>query len=42
VRAQLTETEIVEMTWLVAAENYFNLQADVLGIGSDNLFERHA
>lgn len=34
-----TETEIVELTWLNAAENYFNLQAAVLGIGSDELVE---
>jgi alkylhydroperoxidase family enzyme len=32
-----SETEIVELTWLNAAENYFNLQAGILGIGSDHL-----
>lgn len=37
VRAQFSETEIVELTWLNAAENYFDLQAAVLGIESDNL-----
>jgi alkylhydroperoxidase family enzyme len=37
VREQFSETEIVELTWLNAAENYFNLQAGILGIGSDNL-----
>ena len=36
-RAHFNETEIVELTWLNAAENYFNLQAAVLGIGSDGL-----
>jgi alkylhydroperoxidase family enzyme len=37
VRAHFTELEIVELTWLNAAENYFNLQAAVLGIESDGL-----
>jgi AhpD family alkylhydroperoxidase len=32
-----TETEIVELMWLNAVENYFNLQAHPLGIGSDGL-----
>jgi len=32
-----TETEIVELVWLNAVENYFNLQAHPLGIGSDGL-----
>ena len=36
VKTQFSETEIVELTWLNAAENYFNLQAAVLGIESDN------
>lgn len=36
-RERFNETEIVEITWLNAAENYFNLQAAVLGIGSDRL-----
>ncbi len=35
VRAHFKEDEIVELTWLNAAENYFNLQAAVLGIESD-------
>jgi alkylhydroperoxidase family enzyme len=37
VRAAFTENEIVELAWLNAAENYFNLQAAVLGIESDGL-----
>lgn len=37
VRERFNETEIVEITWLNAAENSFNLQAAVLGIGSDRL-----
>ena len=37
VRAKFTETEIVELAWVSAAENYFNLQAHPLGIGSDEL-----
>ncbi len=36
-REQFSEAEIVELVWLNAAENYFNLQAAVLGIGSDGL-----
>lgn len=36
-RQHFSETEIVELTWVNAAENYFNLQAHVLGIGSDEL-----
>lgn len=36
-RAHFTETEIVEVAWVNAAENYFNLQAHPLGIGSDEL-----
>lgn len=36
-RTHFTETEIVEITWVNAAENYFNLQAHPLGIGSDDL-----
>jgi alkylhydroperoxidase family enzyme len=36
-RAHFSEVEIVELTWLNAAENYFNLQAAVLGIESDGL-----
>lgn len=37
VRAAFTEVEIVELVWLNAAENYFNLQNSVLGIESDGL-----
>lgn len=37
VRAHFTKTEIVEISWVNAAENYFNLQAHPLGIGSDEL-----
>ena len=36
-REHFNETEIVELTWVNAAENYFNLQAAVLDIGSDEL-----
>jgi AhpD family alkylhydroperoxidase len=36
-RENFSETEIVELVWLNAAENYFNLQAAVLGIESDQL-----
>lgn len=36
-REHFTETEIVEIAWVNAAENYFNLQARPLGIGSDEL-----
>ena len=36
-REHFTETEIVELVWANAAENYFNLQAAVLGIESDGL-----
>ena len=36
-REHFDETEIVEPTWVNAAENYFNLQAAVLDIGSDEL-----
>ena len=34
-----SETELVEIVWLNASENYFNLQAAVLGIESDGLAE---
>lgn len=37
VRAHFTEPEIVELAWANAAENFFNLQARALGIGSDEL-----
>jgi AhpD family alkylhydroperoxidase len=40
VRAHFTGTEIVELTWVNAAENYFNLQAHTLGLGSDELLAR--
>lgn len=36
-RAHFDEREIVELTWLVALENYYNLLNRPLGIGSDNL-----
>jgi alkylhydroperoxidase family enzyme len=36
-RRHFGETEVVELAWLNAAENYFNLQAHALGIGSDEL-----
>lgn len=36
-RGHFSDTEVVEVTWLNAAENYFNLQAHVLEIGSDGL-----
>ena len=36
-RTHFNETEIVELTWANAVENYYNLQAAVLGIGSDEL-----
>jgi alkylhydroperoxidase family enzyme len=36
-RAHFDEREIVEITWLVALENYYNLLNRPLGIGSDNL-----
>jgi alkylhydroperoxidase family enzyme len=39
VRTHFTETEIVELAWVNAAENYFNLQAHPLGIGSDELLQ---
>jgi alkylhydroperoxidase family enzyme len=38
-RAHFSEREIVELTWLVALENYYNLLNRPLGIGSDNLCE---
>ena len=37
VRVQFTETEIVELAWINAAETYFNLWAHPLGIESDEL-----
>ena len=37
-RQHFSETEIVELMWLNAAENYFNLQAHPLGIDSDGLY----
>ena len=42
VKAQFSETEIVELTWLNAMENYYNLQAGVLGIESDELAQNVA
>jgi len=40
VRENVSDTEIVELVWLNAAENYFNLQAAVLGVESDQLAAR--
>src|SRR5207245_292144 len=37
VKKHFSEVEIVELVWLNASENYFNLQAAVLGIDSDGL-----
>jgi len=37
-RRHFSESEIVELLWLNAVENYFNLQAHPLGIGSDQLY----
>lgn len=42
VHKYFSEAEIIELTWLNAAENYFNLQAGVLGIESDGLAARVA
>ncbi|HLL81351.1 MAG TPA: carboxymuconolactone decarboxylase family protein [Longimicrobium sp.] len=39
-RAHFSETEIVELVWANAAENYFNLQATVLGFESEGLAAR--
>jgi AhpD family alkylhydroperoxidase len=36
-RPHFDERKIVELTWLVAMENYYNLLNRPLGIGSDNL-----
>lgn len=38
-RSHFNEREIVELTWLIAMENYYNLLNRPLGIGSDNLCE---
>lgn len=38
-RAHFGEREIVEITWLVALENYYNRMSRPLGIGSDELCE---
>lgn len=37
VKRHFTGTQIVELVWLNASENYFNLQAAVLGIESDGI-----
>lgn len=37
VREHFSDQEIVELTWVNAVENYFNLQASVLELGSDEL-----
>lgn len=36
-KTQFTETEIIELTWLIAAENYYNTLMIPLGIESDGL-----
>lgn len=36
-----TEKEIVEITWMNATENYFNMMAKPLGLTSDNLVYHH-
>ncbi|MBA2669208.1 MAG: carboxymuconolactone decarboxylase family protein [Gemmatimonadetes bacterium] len=36
-RWHYSETELVEIAWVAAAETYFNIQAHALGIGSDEL-----
>ena len=38
-RVHFDERKIVELTWLVALENYYNLLNRPLGIGSDDLCE---
>ena len=38
-RRHFDDTEIVEIAWVNAVENYFNLQAHPLRIGSDELLE---
>lgn len=38
-RSHFSEREIVELTWLIAMENYYNLLNRPLGIGSDDLCE---
>lgn len=42
VKRNFNEVEVIELVWLNAVENYFNLQAAVLGIGSDRLAADHA
>jgi len=37
-----SEREIIQLTWLIAMENYYNLLNRPLGIGSDNLCEPQA
>jgi AhpD family alkylhydroperoxidase len=39
-RAHFSEREIVEITWLVAEENFYNRMNRPLGIGSDGFCER--
>jgi alkylhydroperoxidase family enzyme len=41
-RRYFSEEEVVELLWLNAVENYFNLQAHPLGIGSDGLHTQAA
>jgi alkylhydroperoxidase family enzyme len=37
VKREFSDTQIVELAWLNASENYFNLQAAVLGLDSDGV-----
>ena len=36
-KKQFTDTEVIELTWLIAAENYYNTLMIPLGIESDSL-----
>lgn len=38
-RRRFTDDEIVELTWLIAVENYFNIMKKALHLGSDGLQE---
>ena len=38
-REHFSDEEIVELTWAVAAETYFNVQSALLEIGSDSLLQ---
>ena len=39
-RQYFSDKEIVEITWVNASENYFNLLAKPMGLDSDNLKEK--